>query len=118
MKHPMIEKATAQRRKRSRADPPNLDNPSRDAAWPTVSGWCRLSSMCISATYESLSRGDLRAKKLGTRTLIDVRHGLAWIESQPDVEIKWKRAPRRSSLMRGEGARMATRDEIEALPES
>jgi len=30
-----------------------------------------------SSVYERLGQGDLKAIKLGTRTLIDVQHGLA-----------------------------------------
>jgi len=40
-----------------------------------------------SSTYEALARGDLRAIKLGTRTLIDVAHGLAWLASLPAARI-------------------------------
>ena len=38
-----------------------------------------------------LGRGDLRAIKAGTRTLIDVEHGLADMRSLPPAKI---RAPR------------------------
>ena len=117
MKHPEIPKPPSQRRRRSRSDPLNLDNPSNDAAWATVAGWCRLSSMSSALTYQALSRGDLRAKKLGRRTLIDVQRGLAWIESQPDAEIRWTKYPRRSSLMDVD-AGIATRDQVEALPDA
>jgi hypothetical protein len=117
VKHPEIPKPPSQRRRRSRSDPLNLDNPSNDAAWATVAGWCRLSSMSSALTYQALSRGDLRAKKLGRRTLIDVQRGLAWIESQPDAEIRWTKYPRRSSLMDVD-AGIATRDQVEALPDA
>jgi hypothetical protein len=51
--------------------------------------------MSRAAVYDALSRGDLRARKLGARTLIDVQHGLAWIDSQPEADIRLRRAPRR-----------------------
>ena len=59
-----------------------IDNPNVPA-FATVVDWCRLSGMGRTATYHALMRGDLRARKLGKRTLIDVRHGLAWMGSLP-----------------------------------
>ncbi len=55
--------------------------------------WCAISGMSRTATYEALGRGDIRAIKLGARTLIDVENGLAWLASQPPAQIA---APRRS----------------------
>lgn len=55
--------------------------------------WCGISGMSRTATYEALGRGDIRAIKLGARTLIDVEHGLAWLASQPPAQIA---TPRRS----------------------
>jgi len=43
--------------------------------------------MSRSGTYLAIGRGDLRAIKVGQRTLIDVPHGLAWLNSQPPAEI-------------------------------
>lgn len=34
-------------------------------------------------TYHEISRGNLRAIKLGARTLLDVQHGLAWLATLP-----------------------------------
>ncbi len=48
-----------------------------------VPDWCQLSGMGRTSTYEALGRGDLRAVKVGTRTLIDVVHGLEWLASLP-----------------------------------
>jgi hypothetical protein len=36
----------------------------------------------------ALARGDLRAKKLGKTVLIDVPHGLAWLDRLPPANIK------------------------------
>ena len=52
-----------------------------------IPDWCAISGMSRSTTYEALGRGDLRAIKLGARTLIDVEHGLAWLASMPAAEI-------------------------------
>lgn len=54
----------------------------------TINDWCKLSGMSRSATYEALSRSDLRAVKLGARVLIDVPHGLAWLDSLPRAAIR------------------------------
>lgn len=54
----------------------------------TINDWCKLSGMGRSATYEALGRGDLRAVKLGSRVLIDVPHGLAWLDSLPPAAIR------------------------------
>lgn len=66
-----------------------------------IPGWCGISGMSRTATYEALGRGDLRAIKLGARTLIDVEHGLAWLASQPTARIavprRGDRSPRASS---------------------
>lgn len=54
-----------------------------------VPQWCALSGMTRTATYAALGRGDLRAIKQpgGRRTLIDVDHGIAWLRSQPAVDL-------------------------------
>ena len=52
-----------------------------------IADWCALSGMSRSCTYEALGRGDLKAIKLGVRTLIDVEAGLAWLASMPPAEI-------------------------------
>jgi len=44
--------------------------------------------MSRSATYEALGDGRLKAVKLGTATLIDVEHGLAYLASLPAAEIR------------------------------
>ena len=54
----------------------------------TIGGWCALSGMSRSGTYEALGRGDLQAVKLGTRVLIDVPHGLAWLDGLPPAAIR------------------------------
>lgn len=53
-----------------------------------IPAWCRISGMGRSTAYAALGRGDLRAVKLGKRTLIDVDAGLAWMRALPLAEIK------------------------------
>ncbi len=62
--------------------------PAGTPARATIANWCALSGMGRSTTYEALSAGHLRAVKLGARTLIDVAHGLAWLDSLPPAIIR------------------------------
>jgi len=61
-------------------------------AYATIPNWCAISGMSRSATYLALGRGDLLAKKLGKRVLIDVPHGLAWISSLRPAVIRAPKA--------------------------
>ena len=57
-------------------------------AYATIPEWCRISGMGRSSTYGALGADQLRARKLGTRTLIDVAHGLAWLETLPMATVR------------------------------
>ena len=63
--------------------------------YATISIWSQLTGMGRSTTYEALGRGDLRAIKLGTRTLIDVPHGLTWLAGLPAASVRLHGASRR-----------------------
>ena len=65
-------------------------------AYCTVTDWRSLSGMGRSSAYEALGRGDLRAVKVGTRTLINVQHGLAWLASLPVASIRPHGASRKT----------------------
>ena len=65
-----------------------------DSIYATLPDWCSLSGMRPSKTYDELSRGNLKAKKVGKRLLIDVQHGLAWLRTLPEPKINLARAPR------------------------
>jgi hypothetical protein len=54
--------------------------------------WCAISGMSRTATYNALGRGELRAIKLGSRTLIDVEVGLTWLRSLPAAKVRAPRA--------------------------
>jgi hypothetical protein len=54
--------------------------------------WCMISGMSRTATYNALGRGDLKAIKVGSRTLLDVEAGLAWLRSLPSAQIRAPRA--------------------------
>ena len=62
--------------------------PRGPAEFATLSDWLVISGMGRTVTYEALARGDLRAIKLGTRLLIDVPHGLAWLRTRPPANIR------------------------------
>jgi hypothetical protein len=54
--------------------------------------WGAISGMSRTATYNALGRGDLKAIKIGTRTLVDVDAGLGWLRSLPAAQIRAPRA--------------------------
>jgi len=58
----------------------------------TSNTWVTLSGMGRRTTYDELGRGNLKAVKVGARTLINIEAGLAWIASQPPAQI---RAPKK-----------------------
>jgi hypothetical protein len=58
-----------------------------------IQRWLKLSGMSRTGCYNALARGHLKAIKLGSRTLIDVEAGLAWLRSLPAPQI---RAPKAS----------------------
>ena len=53
-----------------------------------VSKWVEISGVSRSSTYVALGRGQLRAKKMGKTLLIDVPHGLAYLDSLPEAKIR------------------------------
>jgi hypothetical protein len=53
----------------------------------SIADWVRLSGMSRSVTYEALGADKIKAVKLGVKTLIDVRSGLAYLRSLPRAEI-------------------------------
>ena len=54
--------------------------------------WCAISGMSRTSTYNALGRGDLKAIKIGARTLVDVDAGLVWLRSLPAAQIRAPRA--------------------------
>jgi hypothetical protein len=66
-----------------------METPSPKFA--TIENWLAMSGMGRRTVYEELGRGNLKAIKVGARTLIDVEAGLAWLRSRPPALI---RAPR------------------------
>ena len=62
----------------------NVNNPK----FAPVQQWCAMSGMSRTSTYNALGRGDLKAIKVGTRTLLDVEAGLAWLRAQPAAQIR------------------------------
>ena len=58
------------------------------AQYATLKDWTAISGISRSQTYNLIASGQLHAKKVLARTLIDVPAGLAWIAAQPDADIK------------------------------
>jgi hypothetical protein len=56
-------------------------------AYASLPDWERISGMSRTVTYERLGAQELRAIKVGKKTLIDVEHGLAWLAAQPAAVI-------------------------------
>ncbi len=58
--------------------------PARDLepVFGTIAEWRRISGMGQTSVYAALKRGDLKAIKLGRRTLIDIQAGLNWLRMQ------------------------------------
>lgn len=57
-------------------------------AFATIEDWLVISGMGRRATYDDIGAGHLKAVKRGTRTLIDVEAGLAYLRSLPPAKIK------------------------------
>ncbi len=53
----------------------------------TIAGWTLLTGQSRTSIYDSLQKNQLRAIKLGKRTLIDVDHGIAWLKSLPEAKF-------------------------------
>ncbi|MDT8870326.1 hypothetical protein RAA17_01690 [Komagataeibacter rhaeticus] len=51
----------------------------------SVVEWVARTGMSRTQTYRKLNDGKLIAKKLGSRTVIDFRAGLAWLASLPNA---------------------------------
>lgn len=58
----------------------------------TIETWMALSGMGRRATYDALGHGHLKAVKAGSRTLIKIEKGLAWLESLPPAVIRPQKA--------------------------
>jgi excisionase family DNA binding protein len=56
--------------------------------YTSIEGWQQLTDLGRRHTYDLLAAGKLRAVKSGTRTLIDVEHGLKYLASLPPAVIK------------------------------
>jgi hypothetical protein len=64
------------------------NNTSLSPKFGSIDTWCLLSGMGRRATYDALGHGNLKAVKAGTRTLINIEKGLAWLESLPAAQIR------------------------------
>ena len=53
--------------------------------YESIAAWRDRTGMRTGNIYARLATGELRAIKLGRRTLIDVQHGLRWLDAH-----RWK----------------------------
>jgi hypothetical protein len=60
----------------------------RYPAFCTIDQWQVLSGLGRRTIYALLATGDLIAKKSGKRTLIDVQHGLRYLDSLPTAKFR------------------------------
>lgn len=64
---------------------------SKDAGqtprYMAINPFCAFSGLTRYKLYELLGAGDIRAIKVGKRTLIDVEHALAWLGSLPPARF-------------------------------
>ena len=69
---------------------------SQDGApnFVSIPNWVRRTGISRSKTYELLAAGELSARKVGRRTLIDLKAGLAWLDEQPAPKISMPFAKR------------------------
>jgi hypothetical protein len=63
--------------------------------YASIPHWCGISGMGRTRTYEEAGKGNLRIIKVGGRSLVDVPHGLAWLDSLPEAKITLRGTPRR-----------------------
>jgi hypothetical protein len=56
-------------------------------AFGPIETWCWVSGMSRDRTYDLIGLGHLKAKRVGGRAFIDIRRGMAYIQSLPDVII-------------------------------
>jgi hypothetical protein len=61
-------------------------------AYCSIDAWLAMSGMGRRNVYAELGLGNLRAIKVGSRTLIDVEFSMAWLRSRPPAVIRAPRA--------------------------
>jgi hypothetical protein len=69
-----------------------MDHTVSTPKYAPIDKWCDISGMGRRSTYDYLGTGELKAIKVGARTLVDVDHGLAWLRSRPAAVIRAPRA--------------------------
>jgi excisionase family DNA binding protein len=62
-----------------------------------IDRWTEMTGVSRSTTYELIGSGELRARKLGARVLIDVAHGLQFLNSLPVADINMGKRRRKAA---------------------
>ncbi len=57
-------------------------------AYMSIEQWCRFAGMSRRVVYDKLGSGELKAMKLGAKTLIDVWAGVVFLRSLPVAKIR------------------------------
>ena len=70
----------------------------------SINDWVRLTGMSRRVTYQRLTDGDLRAKKVGSKTLIDAEHGFRYLRGLPDARFN---SPQRRAKSQQQVAQVA-----------
>jgi len=52
-----------------------------------INPFCALSGLGRTTLYARMSTGEIRAVKVGRRTLVDVEQALGWLASRPQVRL-------------------------------
>ena len=62
--------------------------------YASIQDWLKISGLGRTTVYHLIAEGKLHAVKAGTRTLVDVEHGLAWLAARPAADIRCVRPTR------------------------
>jgi len=57
------------------------------ALYMPINPFCALSGIGRTTLYARLGSGEIRAVKVGRRTLVDVGQALEWLASRPQIQI-------------------------------
>ena len=68
--------------------PEPTQNSALSPKFGTIDTWMQISGMGRRTTYDELGRGNLKAVKAGTRTLVNIEAGLAWLAALPPAQIR------------------------------
>jgi hypothetical protein len=80
----------------------------------TIPQWCAYSQMSRTRTYIAVGRGELKAAKMGSRTLIDAEDGDRYLDSLPSAKIRPPRERQGAPPTVAGTGHMSSRGEVKA----